>query len=141
MIKSRRASETKSLKDLGREMVLIRIFFRDFSPHLIGIQNAGCWKSGLKRILHPGDLIVGDIVGCVLVPIVHAEAVLEMGRNIDEREAEQIRLIIQTRSTEKGLEKNWRISSGSLELLQLSIALAIAGSASVNSDRRPALRH
>ena len=65
MIKSRRASETKSLKDLGREMVLIRIFFRDFNPHLISIQNAGCWKSGLKLILHPGDLIVGDIVGCV----------------------------------------------------------------------------
>ncbi len=70
-------------------MDLIRVF----SPRLWstpdGIQNARCSKSGLKRILRPGDLIVGDIDGCVLVPIGHAEAVLETAREIDEREAEQ----------------------------------------------------
>lgn len=60
-------------------------------------------------IVHPGDLIVGDIDGCVVVPIAHAEAVLEMAREIDEREAEQARLIIETGSLKKGLEKYGRI--------------------------------
>ena len=60
-------------------------------------------------IVHPGDLIVGDIDGCVVVPIAHAEAVLEMAREIDEREAEQAGLIIETGSLKKGLEKYGRI--------------------------------
>ncbi|WP_109466893.1 RraA family protein [Albibacillus kandeliae] len=60
-------------------------------------------------IVHPGDLIVGDIDGCVVVPIAHAEAVLEMAREIDAREAEQARLIIESGSLKKGLEKYGRI--------------------------------
>ena len=60
-------------------------------------------------IVHPGDLIVGDIDGVVCVPIEHAEAVLEMSREIDEREAEQARLIIESGSLRDGLAKYGRI--------------------------------
>ncbi|MBO6813284.1 MAG: RraA family protein [Rhizobiaceae bacterium] len=60
-------------------------------------------------IVHPGDLIVGDIDGVVCVPREHAEAVLEMSREIDEREAEQARLIIESGSLRDGLAKYGRI--------------------------------
>lgn len=60
-------------------------------------------------IVHPGDIIVGDIDGVVVVPREHAEAVLALAREIDEREAEQARLIIQTGSLREGLAKYGRI--------------------------------
>jgi 4-hydroxy-4-methyl-2-oxoglutarate aldolase len=60
-------------------------------------------------IVHPGDIIVGDIDGVVVVPRDHAEAVLSMAREIDAREAEQARLIIETGSLREGLAKYGRI--------------------------------
>lgn len=60
-------------------------------------------------IVHPGDIIVADIDGVVAVPRKHAEAVLAMAREIDVREAEQARLIIESGSLKKGLEKYGRI--------------------------------
>lgn len=60
-------------------------------------------------IVHPGDIIVGDIDGVVAVPREHAEAVLEMAREIDAREAEQARLIIESGSLRDGLAKYGRI--------------------------------
>jgi regulator of RNase E activity RraA len=60
-------------------------------------------------IVHPGDLIVGDIDGVVVVPRDHAEAVLTMAREIDAREAEQARLIIESGSLREGLAKYGRI--------------------------------
>lgn len=60
-------------------------------------------------IVHPGDLIVGDIDGVVCVPRDHAEAILEMAREIDEREAEQAKLIIESGSLRDGLAKYGRI--------------------------------
>lgn len=60
-------------------------------------------------IVHPGDIIVGDIDGVVAVPRAHAEAVLEMSREIDAREAEQARLIIASGSLREGLAKYGRI--------------------------------
>lgn len=60
-------------------------------------------------IVHPGDIIVGDIDGVVVVPRQHAEAVLSMAQEIDERELEQARLIINAGSLREGLAKYGRI--------------------------------
>ena len=60
-------------------------------------------------IVHPGDIVVADIDGAVIVPRAHAEAVLKMAEEIDAREAEQARLIIETGSLREGLAKYGRI--------------------------------
>lgn len=60
-------------------------------------------------IVHPGDIVVGDVDGVVIVPRDHAEAVLEMSQEIDEREAEQAKLIIANGSLRDGLAKYGRI--------------------------------
>ncbi|GAB5470319.1 MAG: diguanylate cyclase [Rhodospirillales bacterium] len=60
-------------------------------------------------MVHPGDILVGDVDGVVVVPRAHAEAVLEMAREIDAREAEQAKLIIQSGALREGLAKYGRI--------------------------------
>jgi regulator of RNase E activity RraA len=60
-------------------------------------------------IVHPGDIIVADIDGAVVVPREHAEPILDIAREIDEREAEQARLIIESGSLREGLAKYGRI--------------------------------
>ncbi len=60
-------------------------------------------------IVHPGDLIVGDVDGVVVVPQAKAEEVLKMAQEIDARELEQAKLIIAEKSLRKGLAKYGRI--------------------------------
>jgi regulator of RNase E activity RraA len=60
-------------------------------------------------IVRPGDIIVADIDGAVAVPRDQAEAILEMAQEIDAREAEQARLIIESGSLREGLAKYGRI--------------------------------
>ncbi|MBA5779439.1 RraA family protein [Stappia sp. F7233] len=60
-------------------------------------------------IVRPGDIVVGDIDGVVVVPRTHAEEVLAMAREIDARELEQARLIIKVGSLREGLAKYGRI--------------------------------
>lgn len=59
--------------------------------------------------MRPGDILVGDVDGVVVVPREHAEAVLTRAQEIDAREAEQARLIIASGSLREGLAKYGRI--------------------------------
>lgn len=60
-------------------------------------------------IVHPGDIVVGDIDGVCVVPPDAAEEVLRMAQEIDAREAEQAKLIIAAKSLREGLAKYGRI--------------------------------
>lgn len=60
-------------------------------------------------IVNPGDLIVGDRDGVVVVPTSLVEAVLKEAQDIEDREREQTRLIRESKSLLKGLEKYQRI--------------------------------
>ncbi|MGC4001600.1 MAG: RraA family protein [Anaeromyxobacter sp.] len=60
-------------------------------------------------LVHPGDLVVADVDGAVIVPRAHAEAVLAMAQEIDKRELEQARLIIEAKSLRQGLARYNRI--------------------------------
>ncbi len=60
-------------------------------------------------MVHPGDIVVGDIDGVVVVPSARAAEVLAMAQQIDARELEQAKLIIAEKSLRKGLAKYGRI--------------------------------
>lgn len=59
--------------------------------------------------VNPGDLIVGDRDGVIVVPVNLVETVLKDAQDIEVREREQTRLIRETKSLLKGLEKYQRI--------------------------------
>jgi 4-hydroxy-4-methyl-2-oxoglutarate aldolase len=59
--------------------------------------------------VHPGDIVVGDVDGVVVVPKDRAVEVLAMAQEIDARELEQAKLIIAERSLRTGLAKYGRI--------------------------------
>jgi regulator of RNase E activity RraA len=60
-------------------------------------------------VVHPGDIVVGDVDGVVVVPHAQAAEVLKMAQEIDARELEQAKLIIAEKSLRKGLAKHGRI--------------------------------
>jgi 4-hydroxy-4-methyl-2-oxoglutarate aldolase len=59
--------------------------------------------------IHPGDIIVGDPDGVVVVPQAHGAEVLAMAQEIDARELEQAKLIIESGSLIEGIAKYGRI--------------------------------
>lgn len=60
-------------------------------------------------VVHPGDIVVGDVDGVVIVPHAKAREVLAMSQEIDSRELEQAKLIMAEGSLRKGLAKYGRI--------------------------------
>lgn len=89
------------------------IFARDVSPGT----TLGRYKTVASQVpvrvgdvvIHPGDIIVGDVDGVVAVPKDKAVEVLAMAQEIDARELEQARLIIAEKSLRTGLAKYGRI--------------------------------
>lgn len=59
--------------------------------------------------VNAGDIVVADPDGVVIVPRNHAEAVLAIALDIEEKEAEQARYIRETKSLKMGLAKYQRI--------------------------------
>ncbi|MFF3488599.1 RraA family protein [Streptomyces sp. NPDC002701] len=59
--------------------------------------------------VEPGDLIVADSDGAVRVPARHVDEVLRIATDIEEREKEQTKLILQAGSLREGLAKYNRI--------------------------------
>jgi 4-hydroxy-4-methyl-2-oxoglutarate aldolase len=59
--------------------------------------------------VHPGDLVVADIDGVVVVPQAHVDEVLAMSLDIEKKEAEQARFIRESGSLAAGLAKYNRI--------------------------------
>jgi regulator of RNase E activity RraA len=59
--------------------------------------------------VQPGDWIVADIDGVVVVPSAQVAAVAKMAEEIDQRELEQAKLIVQLKSLREGLAKYGRI--------------------------------
>ena len=59
--------------------------------------------------VHPGDLVVADVDGVVVVPRAHVDAVLAMALDIERKELEQARFIRETGSLAQGLAKYQRI--------------------------------
>lgn len=59
--------------------------------------------------VNPGDLIVADTDGVVVVPQAHVLAVLALALDIEKKEAEQARYIRETGSLKQGLAKYQRI--------------------------------
>ncbi len=60
-------------------------------------------------MVHPGDIIVGDVDGVIVVPRAQAAEVLKLAQEIDVRELEQAQMIIAEKSLRKGLAKYGRI--------------------------------
>ena len=59
--------------------------------------------------IHPGDIVVGDVDGLVIVPQANAAEVLALAQQIDARELEQAKLILETGSLVQGIAKYGRI--------------------------------
>jgi 4-hydroxy-4-methyl-2-oxoglutarate aldolase len=89
------------------------VYARSISPG----STVGRYKTLGKNIcisiggveVNAGDIIVADVDGIVAVPREHAAEVLAMSQEIDRREAEQAKLIVESKSLKEGLAKYGRI--------------------------------
>ncbi len=59
--------------------------------------------------VNPGDWIMADLDGVVVIPAAHLQAVVEMAEEIERRELEQAKLIVASKSLREGLAKYGRI--------------------------------
>lgn len=91
--------------------------FPVFSRSIVPSTTVGRFKSVASNVpvkvggitVYPGDLMVGDRDGVVVVPSGMIEKVLQLALDIEKREQEQTKLIREAKSLIKGLEKYKRI--------------------------------
>lgn len=89
------------------------VFARSISPgttvgrYMTEAMNVPVLCGGI--LVQPGDLIVADADGVVVVPQEHAEEILAKAQEIDQREAEQTRLIKEAKSLREGIARYNRI--------------------------------
>ncbi len=91
--------------------------FPVFSRSIVPATTVGRFKSVSSNMpvkvggitVNPGDLMVGDRDGVVVVPAGMIEKVLQLALDIEKREQEQTKLIREAKSLIKGLEKYKRI--------------------------------
>lgn len=89
------------------------VFSRSLSPNT----TLGKYKTLAKNVpvicggitVCPGDLVVADIDGVVVVPKDAVEEVLKVSEEIEVKEAEQARLIVESGSLKEGMAKYNRI--------------------------------
>lgn len=99
------------------EEILRDYQFPIFSCSVVPATTVGRYKTVASNIpvtvcgvtVNPGDLIVGDRDGVVVVPSSLIETVLQKAEEIEAREREQTRLIFETGSLLEGIRKYQRI--------------------------------
>lgn len=104
-----------SVRDVAELRALrLQVYARGVVPS----STVGRWASYAKDVpiefaggvtIRPGDIIVADEDGVVVVPREHEAAVLKRSREIDQRETEMVPFIRQFRSLTKTVEKFNRI--------------------------------
>jgi 4-hydroxy-4-methyl-2-oxoglutarate aldolase len=91
--------------------------FPVFSRSIVPATTLGRFKSVSSNkpvkvggvTVNPGDLMVGDRDGVVVVPAAMIDRVLQVALDIEKREKEEAKLIRETKSLIRGLEKYKRI--------------------------------
>jgi len=106
-------SGVRDVEEIRRDFDGFTVFSRSTSP----ATTVGRFRTVASQVpvslggvtVHPGDLIVGDGDGVVVVPSALVEQVRELAEEIEAREKEQTRLILESGSLLAGLAKYNRI--------------------------------
>lgn len=103
----------RDLTEIGRDFAGFTVFARGTSPATtVGrfrTMSSGEPVSLAGVTVRQGDLVVADQDGVVVVPSEHVEATLTGAQEIEDREREQTRLILESGSLLSGLAKYQRI--------------------------------
>jgi len=103
----------RDVEEINRDFSGFTVFSRAISP----ATTVGRFRTVASGIpvtiggvtVNPGDLVVGDGDGVVIVPRELVEQTLELAQDIENREKEQTRLILESGSLATGLAKYNRI--------------------------------
>ncbi|MCR2815012.1 RraA family protein [Microbacterium jiangjiandongii] len=106
-------SGVRDVEEIRRDFDGFTVFSRSVSP----ATTVGRFRTVASGVpvaiggvtVHPGDLIVGDGDGIVVVPLSLVDQVREIAQDIETREKEQTRLILESGSLLAGLAKYNRI--------------------------------
>jgi len=103
----------RDVEEIQRDFAGFTVFSRSVSP----ATTVGRFRTVASNVpvtiggvtVEPGDLVVGDGDGVVIVPRALVEQTLEVAQDIEAREKEQTRLILESGSLATGLAKYNRI--------------------------------
>ena len=103
----------RDVEEIARDFAGFTVFSRSISP----ATTLGRFRTVAANVpvviggvtVNPGDLVVGDGDGVVVVPRELVERTLEVAQDIEQREREQTKLILESGSLLAGLAKYNRI--------------------------------